>query len=527
MALPVDAGFIVQQLFEFLTRLGDDPVADVDPSRWRAPSEEDLEAAELLELTGFFQEVALLFATLLIIAILFFIGTGRFRGIQGVTVLVKFVFGIALIANSTDFIFLLYGTIDGLIDAIQAIYIDQTARSIGSELVGYTFLLGSIAVNPATYLLALALGFIADLALIGVLLIREVVLTAFVPVAPLLIVAWMVSSILGYNVPGVSTFLRAVLFPIPMIILLATVEIITDPSTGSLIGDGVFAHSFEQALASILVLGVIYISIKMSGVTKSVVGAGTSVAKKGAFLGAAAATGGGAAAGKAALGAKSKSEVASNVVDQAPSTKGAIEKAENMGGKMSGVGSSLAGGTSSRRAQFLAGGDPHDTDTQSATSRLANSDEFAAPMVSNRGGISDSGGNPYSGAMENLDEFTKNDGVEDGRNFQPITERTGYGQGSSGPSPGDGLTLGDTQARGLSTTDGASPHRQTARMPSSSSGASSSSSASTTASGSSPTDPYGDEYLEGPSASAATSDSEGEKEEDPLAELNSSDDPFS
>lgn len=327
------SGWLTEQLLEFLTSGDKEPARGIDQSLWEAPAHEDLTADGLMILTDFFQDIAFLFASLLFIAILFIIGAQQRRGVDAVKMVVKFIFGLAIIANSTEAIFLLYSLVDTIINAIQAIYIEQGFGSPGDRLVGLVYMTQATLLSPFTYATALIIGWFADQLVRLVLLLRQVVLTVFVPAAPLLALIWMIGTTLGYKLPGLNMFFRSLLFPIPLVIFLSGAELLLAPGA-RLAPDLSFASN--QLIVSIILIILVWMSIKMSGITGAMIGKTKGITGKGALIGAAAATGGASLGAKAAVGGPmAKGQVAAGVMENGPG------KISNMANRMGNAESAL------------------------------------------------------------------------------------------------------------------------------------------------------------------------------------------
>lgn len=308
-------GWLTDQLGEFLFGQQEEPVRGIDSSYWEAPTAADIESDGLMELSEFFQQISFLFATLLLIVILFTIGSRQQQGINAVRTVVKFVFGLAVIANSTEAIFLLYGFVDSIIMTIQALYVAQTNTSLASEIIGVVYLLqeSSLLVNPIVLMMAWTLGYIADLLVIIVLTLRGIVLTLAVPTAPLLVFIWMVGSTIDYSLPGLNMFMQTLFFPIPLAIFLATVEILLAP--GSRLAPSLSLAANQLILSTILILGV-WLSIKASGISGKAITTTVSAGKTAAFVGAAAVAGGSGAAIKAGFGGSLGKSMAASEIAQ-------------------------------------------------------------------------------------------------------------------------------------------------------------------------------------------------------------------
>jgi hypothetical protein len=153
--------------------------------------------------------------------------------------------------------------------------------------------LSTVKLTTETFMtggLALLLHLISNGMLIVALYLRWVFLHMVVALAPVIIASWIFGNAIGVGSIGLGASVRAIFFTIPLAMGLLLIEIINPQ---------IAYGFFHQTITAMLVLGVIWVSLKLSAVGRVVTGSTKAAAGALALGGTAYALGGSAMVKKA------------------------------------------------------------------------------------------------------------------------------------------------------------------------------------------------------------------------------------
>lgn len=258
--------------------------ADLAAQRYGAPQPTADSMQTFFELNAFFTDVALTLATFFIIFYLFRWGIGLVQGPNVVLTGARIVIGTALLAINTELVFAAFRLSTELVEAVM--YLRATHMETNAQLGGFVFdaLISGPTGVYSYFMLAFTLFFkiTSQLVLLGSLLIRWLVLHIVVAIAPIIILTFVFGRAIGLSSIGGKFAFRAIYFPVPLTIGLFAVEVIDleQMLPGTLLG---------EAISALLVLGVVWVSVKLSAPGRIITGglkkgAGAAALAGGAYL---------------------------------------------------------------------------------------------------------------------------------------------------------------------------------------------------------------------------------------------------
>lgn len=204
-------------------------------------------------------------------------GLGMLQGSNAIFKGAKILVGLGLLVMNVELIFAIFQLSTELVEAVYYLQaLEQVDGVPGESLIGPLGVTGAVITAGTAMLFKILSGTV----LFVTLQLRWVALYLIVGFAPVVIVTWMMGSPVGL---GAS--IRAIFFVVPLVLGLYVIEIINP-------GAQIALGFFESSVNSLLIFGVIWMSVKISAVGKLATG-GLKAAAGTAALGATAAALGG------------------------------------------------------------------------------------------------------------------------------------------------------------------------------------------------------------------------------------------
>jgi hypothetical protein len=248
--------------------------AEAAAGRFIAPQQTSPTIEPMLQINDFMTTIAMSLLGFYIIWLIAKFGFGMLRGSNAVYTGARLLIGVGLIAINVDLVFGLFELSSQLVDALFYF----RAQEMASQGIFGETALSTFKLTTETFMtggLALLLHLVSNGMLIVALYLRWVFLHMVVALAPVIIASWIFGNAIGVGSIGLGASVRAIFFTIPLAMGLLLIEIINPQ---------IAYGFFHQTITAMLVLGVIWVSLKLSAVGRLATG-GTKAAAGALALG--------------------------------------------------------------------------------------------------------------------------------------------------------------------------------------------------------------------------------------------------